>query len=286
MAPASRRGLGRGLSALLGEDGLLGAGSGSEEGVRLLPIESLEPSPLQPRRDFGEEELAQLADSLRRHGVLQPLLVRPSRGAGGGFEIVAGERRWRAAQKAGIFELPVVVRELEDREVVQLALVENLQREDLDPLEEAEAYRRLIEEFGHTQEEVAQAVGRSRSHVANTLRLLTLPAVIRGMLRAGRITAGHARALLAASDPAALAEMVVARGLNVRRTEELARAERERSARRRRSPPDPDVEAAAESFRRLLGLEVTIRPQGRGGRLIIRYSDPEQLENLRRRLAG
>ncbi|HFD16512.1 MAG TPA: ParB/RepB/Spo0J family partition protein [Rhodospirillales bacterium] len=286
MAPASRRGLGRGLSALLGEDGLLGAGSGSEEGVRLLPIESLEPSPLQPRRQFGEEELAQLADSLRRHGVLQPLLVRPSRGAGGGFEIVAGERRWRAAQKAGIFELPVVVRELEDREVVQLALVENLQREDLDPLEEAEAYRRLIEEFGHTQEEVAQAVGRSRSHVANTLRLLTLPAVIRGMLRAGRITAGHARALLAASDPAALAEMVVARGLNVRRTEELARAERERSARRRRSPPDPDVEAAAESFRRLLGLEVTIRPQGRGGRLIIRYSDPEQLENLRRRLAG
>ncbi len=222
MAPASRRGLGRGLSALLGEDGLLG--NGTEDGVRTVPIESLEPSPLQPRRDFGEEELAQLADSLRRHGLLQPLLVRPSRGAGGGFEIVAGERRWRAAQKAGIFELPVVVRELEDREVVQLALVENLQREDLDPLEEAEAYRRLIEEFGHTQEEVAQAVGRSRSHVANTLRLLALPDVIRGMLRAGRISAGHARALLAASDPAALAEMVVARGLNVRRTEELARA--------------------------------------------------------------
>lgn len=284
MAPASRRGLGRGLSALLGEDGLLG--NGTEDGVRTVPIESLEPSPLQPRRDFGEEELAQLADSLRRHGLLQPLLVRPSRGAGGGFEIVAGERRWRAAQKAGIFELPVVVRELEDREVVQLALVENLQREDLDPLEEAEAYRRLIEEFGHTQEEVAQAVGRSRSHVANTLRLLALPDVIRGMLRAGRISAGHARALLAASDPAALAEMVVARGLNVRRTEELARAERERPARRRRPPPDPDVEAAAASLSRLLGLEVAIRPQGRGGRLIIRYSDPEQLEALRRRLAG
>ncbi len=284
MAPASRRGLGRGLSALLGEDGLLG--NGTEEGVRTVPIESLEPSPLQPRRDFGEEELAQLADSLRRHGLLQPLLVRPSRGAGGGFEIVAGERRWRAAQKAGIFELPVVVRELEDREVVQLALVENLQREDLDPLEEAEAYRRLIEEFGHTQEEVAQAVGRSRSHVANTLRLLALPDVIRGMLRAGRISAGHARALLAASDPAALARMVVDRGLNVRRTEELARAERERPARRRRPPPDPDVEAAAASLSRLLGLEVAIRPQGRGGRLIIRYSDPEQLEALRRRLAG
>ncbi len=281
---AARRGLGRGLSALLGEDGLLG--NGTEEGVRTVPIESLEPSPLQPRRDFGEEELAQLADSLRRHGLLQPLLVRPSRGAGGGFEIVAGERRWRAAQKAGIFELPVVVRELEDREVVQLALVENLQREDLDPLEEAEAYRRLIEEFGHTQEEVASAVGRSRSHVANTLRLLALPDVIRGMLRAGRISAGHARALLGAADPAALARMVVDRGLNVRRTEELARAERERPARRRRPPPDPDVEAAAASLSRLLGLEVAIRPQGRGGRLIIRYSDPEQLENLRRRLAG
>ena len=281
---AARRGLGRGLSALLGEDGLLG--NGTEEGVRTVPIESLEPSPLQPRRDFGEEELAQLADSLRRHGLLQPLLVRPSRGAGGGFEIVAGERRWRAAQKAGIFELPVVVRELEDREVVQLALVENLQREDLDPLEEAEAYRRLIEEFGHTQEEVASAVGRSRSHVANTLRLLALPDVIRGMLRAGRISAGHARALLGAADPAALARMVVDRGLNVRRTEELARAERERPARRRRPPPDPDVEAAAASLSRLLGLEVAIRPQGRGGRLIIRYSDPEQLEALRRRLAG
>ncbi len=281
---AARRGLGRGLSALLGEDGLLG--NGTEEGVRTVPIESLEPSPLQPRRDFGEEELARLADSLRRHGLLQPLLVRPSRGSGGGFEIVAGERRWRAAQKAGIFELPVVVRELEDREVVQLALVENLQREDLDPLEEAEAYRRLIEEFGHTQEEVASAVGRSRSHVANTLRLLALPDVIRGMLRAGRISAGHARALLGAADPAALARMVVDRGLNVRRTEELARAERERPARRRRPPPDPDVEAAAASLSRLLGLEVAIRPQGRGGRLIIRYSDPEQLEALRRRLAG
>ncbi len=283
MAGAAKRGLGRGLSALLGEDSL--PSPGGEEGVRTVPIESLEPSPLQPRREFDEEEIEGLADSLRRHGVLQPLLVRPAPGSGGGFEIVAGERRWRAAQKAGIFELPVVVRELEDREVVQLALVENLQRRDLDPLEEAEAYRRLIEEFGHTQEEVARAVGRSRSHVANTLRLLSLPAVIRGLLRSGRISAGHARALIGAADPVALAEMVAARGLNVRRTEELARRTHRRKPRPRPSP-DPDVEAAAEAFARLLGLRVTIRPEGRGGRLIIRYSDPEQLEDLRRRLAG
>ncbi len=284
MAGGAKRGLGRGLSALLGQDSLTGAEG--EEGVRTVPIESLEPSPLQPRREFPAEELEGLADSLRRHGVLQPLLVRPARDSGGGFEIVAGERRWRAAQKAGIFELPVVVRELEDREVVQLALVENLQRQDLDPLEEAEAYRRLIEEFGHTQEEVAQAVGRSRSHVANTLRLLSLPAVIRGLLRSGRISAGHARALLTAADPAALAEMVVARGLNVRRTEELARNSHRHRPRRPKAPPDPDVEAAAETFSRLLGLRVTIRPEGRGGRLVIRYSDPGQLEALRRRLAG
>ena len=284
MAGAARRGLGKGLSALLGQDSM--PMDGAEEGVRMVPLESLEPSPLQPRRDFDEEEIERLADSLREHGVLQPLLVRPATGSGGGFEIVAGERRWRAAQKAGIFELPVVVRELEDRQVVQLALVENLQREDLNPLEEAEAYRRLVEEFGHTQEEVARVVGRSRSHVANTLRLLTLPPVIRGLLRSGRLSAGHARALLGAADPAALAEIVVSRGLNVRRTEELARSAHKPASRRSPLPPDPDVRTAEEDFSRLLGLRVTIRPQGRGGRLVIRYSDPEQLEALRRRLAG
>ncbi len=284
MAGPARRGLGKGLSALLGQDSMLMGGA--EEGVRMVPLESLEPSPLQPRRDFAEEEIERLADSLREHGVLQPLLVRPAAGSGGGFEIVAGERRWRAAQKAGIFELPVVVRELEDRQVVQLALVENLQREDLNPLEEAEAYRRLVEEFGHTQEEVARVVGRSRSHVANTLRLLTLPPVIRGLLRSGRLSAGHARALLGAADPAALAEIVVSRGLNVRRTEELARSAHKQASRRSPLPPDPDIRAAEEAFSRLLGLRVAIRPQGRGGRLVIRYSDPEQLEALRRRLAG
>ncbi len=284
MAGPARRGLGKGLSALLGQDSMLMGGA--EEGVRMVPLESLEPSPLQPRRDFAAEEIERLADSLREHGVLQPLLVRPAAGSGGGFEIVAGERRWRAAQKAGIFELPVVVRELEDRQVVQLALVENLQREDLNPLEEAEAYRRLVEEFGHTQEEVARVVGRSRSHVANTLRLLTLPPVIRGLLRSGRLSAGHARALLGAADPAALAEIVVSRGLNVRRTEELARNAHKQTSRRSSLPPDPDIRAAEEAFSNLLGLRVAIRPQGRGGRLVIRYSDPEQLEALRRRLAG
>jgi len=286
---AKKRGLGMGLSALLGGDAPADTGGGGAHGdaVRTVPIEYLEPSPLQPRRHFPEEELEALAASIRAHGVLQPLVVRPAIGPGAAYEIVAGERRWRAAQRAGLSEVPVVVRELDDRTALELALVENLQREDLDPLEEAEAFRRLLDEFGRTQEEIAQAVGRSRSHVANTLRLLQLPEPVREMLRRGELTAGHARALLGAEDPVRLAREVRARGLSVRETEELVRRKRTATTCvRAQSEPDPDLVALSRRLSHILGLQVEIRARGRGGRLVIRYSDPSQLETVVRRLAN
>ena len=199
-----------------------------------VPIEFLRPSPLQPRRRFDEAELEALADSIRERGILQPLLVRPAASGAAGYEIVAGERRWRAAQRAGLHEVPAVVRELSDQETLELALVENLQRADLSPLEEAQAFRRLIDEFGHTQEELATGVGKSRSHVANTLRLLALPAAVQALVEDGSLTAGHARALIGCADAERLARAVIERGLNVRETEALVRREtaRPRPARR------------------------------------------------------
>lgn len=282
-----RRSLGMGLAALLGgERDLLGPPGDRPHATETVPIEFLRPSPLQPRRIFDEEELAALAHSLREKGVLQPLLVRPAPAGAPGYEIVAGERRWRAAQRAGLHELPVIVRELDDRAVLELALVENLQRADLGPLEEARAYRRLIDEFGHDQEAIGELVGKSRSHVANTLRLLALPEPVAALLEAGRITAGHARALLAADDPAALAAEVVRRELSVRETEALVRSRararpQPRGGRRR----DPDLLAFEERISARLGLPVAIQPSAKGGRLSIRYSSLDQLEALLRRLA-
>ncbi|MGC2523253.1 MAG: ParB/RepB/Spo0J family partition protein, partial [Stellaceae bacterium] len=211
---ARRRPLGRGLAALFGEtEGE--AAAFDPESQRRVPIELIRPSALQPRRRFAEAELEALAQSIREKGVLQPLLVRPVSGDDAAFELVAGERRWRAAQRVGLHEVPVIVRTLADTEALEIALVENLQREDLSALEEAEAYKRLVTEFGRTQASLAEAVGKSRSHVANTLRLLSLPAPVRDRLDEGELSAGHARALLAAADPLALADEVVRRGLNV-----------------------------------------------------------------------
>ncbi len=281
---AKKRGLGMGLSALLGE---VPPADATDEGadVRRVPVEYLEPSPLQPRRTFADEELAALAASIREHGLLQPILVRPARGPGAAYEIVAGERRWRAAQRAGLEEVPVVVRELDDRGALELALVENLQREDLNPLEEAEAYARLVQDFGRSQEEVAQALGRSRSHIANTLRLLQLPEPVRELLRRGELTAGHARALLAATDPVALAREVIAHKLSVRETEERVRRQRKTPTRRRTAAEsDPDLAAVARKLSQMLGLRVEIRHGRRGGRVVIRYSTPAQLEAVCRRL--
>jgi ParB family chromosome partitioning protein len=279
-----RRGLGMGLSALLGA----GTETWPEPAagtVRTVPIEHLRPSPFQPRRSFGEDELEALTGSIRARGVIQPLLVRGDADGGGGqFEIVAGERRWRAAQRAGLHELPVIVLRLSDREALEVALVENVQRQDLSPLEEAEGYRRLIDEFGHTQEELASVLGKSRSHLANLLRLLGLPEPVRRMLEAGELSAGHARALLTASDPLRLAKAVVAQNLNVRQTEKLVQADASSPARRAGTSKDPNTRALERDLAGRLGLDVAIRPKGSGGSLTIAYRTLDQLEGLIRRL--
>ncbi len=288
---AKRPPLGRGLAALFGEAGDPGgarAARGDPSGAHAVPIEAIRPSPLQPRRVFAEAELDGLAQSIREKGIVQPLLVRPVADGAADFELVAGERRWRAAQRVGLHEVPVVVRQLGDAEALEIALVENLQREDLSPLEEAEAYSRLTREFGHGQAGIAEAVGKSRSHVANTLRLLTLPPPVRRSLEEGALSAGHARALLGAPDPAALAVEVVRRGLNVRATEDLVRR-RASGPRQPLRPRDADAVAVELELARTLGLRVTLAPKKRGGSLTVHYASLEQLDRvltLLRRTSG
>ena len=282
---ARRRGLGMGLSTLLG-GGDAYAAETPLSASRNVPIEFLRPSPLQPRRLFDQGELETLAESIRERGILQPLLVRPGTSGAAGYEIVAGERRWRAAQLAGLHELPVVVRELSDRVTLELALVENLQRSDLSALDEARAYRRLTEEFAHTQEAVADAVGKSRSHVANTLRLLALPEAVQTMIQDAALSAGHARALLGCPEPERLAQLVVEAGLSVRETEDLVRREtaRPRQSRARGREPDPNLKDLEDQLTSRLGLEVGIRTVRQGGFVTIRYHDLDQLDGLLRRL--
>jgi ParB family chromosome partitioning protein len=273
---AKRRPLGRGLAALFGE-----AGAEHPQGraaSRPVPIDLIRPSVLQPRRHFAEEELDALAQSIRDKGLLQPLLVRPLADGAAVYELVAGERRWRAAQRAGLHEVPVVLREFDDVEALEVALVENLQREDLRPLEEAEAYSRLLQEFGRTQAALAEAFGKSRSHIANTVRLLGLPEPVRRHLADGRLSAGHARALLAAADPAALAEEVVRRGLNVRATEQLV--QRRAKAPRRQPPRDADTAALERELSTQLGLRVALMPKRRGGSLTLHYTTLDQLDRI------
>src|SRR5437763_12684041 len=279
-----RQPLGRGLAALFGESGVRPAAPMS--GARSVPIEAIRPSPLQPRRRFAETELEGLAQSIREKGIVQPLLVRPVAGAAADFELVAGERRWRAAQRAGLHEVPVVIRPFGDSEVLEIALVDKLQREDLTPLEEADAYSRLMQEFGRSQTEVAETIGKSRSHVANTLRLLALPPPVKHQLDEGALTAGHARALLAAPDPAALAGEVVRRGLNVRATEMLVRRRAARPEPRQRRPRDADTLALEREIGAALGLRVTLAPKGRGGSLSLHYSSLDQLDRILKLLSG
>ncbi len=274
--------LGRGLSALLGDAPATADGA---EGLRSLPIEALEPGPFQPRGPIDPAPLQELAASIAEHGILQPILVRPKPGAQGQYEIIGGERRWRAAQMVPLHEVPVVVRELGDREAMAAALVENLQRQDLNALEEAEGYRRLLDEFGLTQEALGQAVGKSRSHVANTLRLLGLPDRVRELLRDGALSAGHARALLTAPNPETLALQVVDRGLNVRQTEALAAA-RPREPVEKPAAPAPETLALERELSAHLGLRVAIRHGQRGGQVTIQYRDLDQLDGLIRLLQG
>ena len=286
-SPPRARGLGKGLAALLGET-MDAAGDGAREGALLsIPIEHLAPDPGQPRQHFDEAEIESLAASIREKGIVQPLVVRPGDGEDGApYRIVAGERRWRAAQRARLHELPAVVRHLSDSESIEIALVENLQRRDLNPLEEATAYRRLIREFDHRQEDVATALGKSRSHVANTVRLLDLPDAVKGLIADGSLSAGHGRALLPAGDAAALAQTVMRLGLTVRQTEALVR--RAGQPRAPKAPPaaDPNLRALETDLSRALGLKVSIEParRGSGGRLAIAYKAPEQLDGLIGRL--
>jgi len=280
---ARKRGLGMGLSALLAGAGDLG-GEAAGPASQVMPIDFLMPSPLQPRRRFTEEALEALAQSIRAEGVLQPLLVRPARaGAAAAYEIIAGERRWRAAQRAGLHEVPVIAREMSDGQALELALVENLQRQDLTTLEEAEALQRLIDEFGHSHEALARAVGRSRSHIANTIRLLSLPPPIRAMLEDGSLTAGHARALLGIADAERLALQIVVKGLNVRQAEALARQAVAKG--RKARPVDPNLALIERDLADKWGLRVSLRQSGHGGTLTLRYSRPDQLDTILRRLA-
>lgn len=279
-----RKQLGRGLSALFGDEGADYAELDRVRVSKPVPIEYLQPGRFQPRRHFDETEIEGLVDSIRANGILQPILVRRLPESPDRFEIVAGERRWRAAQKAALHEVPVIVKELADGDALEIALVENLQRQDLAPLEEAEAYRRLMEEFGHTQEDVARVLGKSRSHIANTVRLLELPQAVKSLLEEGKLSAGHARALLGAPEAEKLAHQIVSRGLNVRQTEHLARGEKE-EGRRKAPPKDADTRALEAEVSNLLGLKVTINHRGAGGVVMIGYHTLEQLDELLRRLS-
>jgi ParB family chromosome partitioning protein len=285
---AARSRLGRGLAALIGD---VGAETSVERprGQRKVPITSLRPNARNPRRIFSDTELDELAASLRERGIIQPIVARAVRGTSDAFEIIAGERRWRAAQRAGLHEVPVVIIEATDGEALQLAIVENVQRADLNPLEEAEGYRALIRDFSHSQDDVARMVGKSRSHVANTLRLQTLPDRVREHINSGRLSAGHARALVGHHDAERLAEEIVARGLNVRQVEEIARESSGKSGKHQtnskaRAAKSADTLALEKRLADALGLAVTVEHAERGGTLTIRYRSLDQLDEVVRRL--
>jgi len=284
-------GLGRGLSALLGDV----AAPSSEvatrpDGVREIEIARVHPNPNQPRTRFSEEAIAELADSIAQRGVLQPILVRPE---GDGFQIVAGERRWRAAQKARLHTIPALVREIDDSTTSEIALIENVQREDLNAIEEAEGYRQLIQRHGHTQDDVGRLVHKSRSHVANLLRLLELPEFVKQSLLQSDISMGHARAVATAEDPEALTREVIAKGLSVRQTEALAKRVRPgagsdiaRASARNAQPVDTDLAALERQLSDLTGLRVQVVHDGAKGAVTLHYSSLDQLDMICQRLSG
>ena len=289
-APVRRRpsGLGRGLSSLLGEvaQETPVAGGAPRGGVQMMPVSSIEPHLDQPRRHFDEAALAELAESIRTRGLIQPIVVRPH---GHRYQIVAGERRWRAAQKARLHEVPVIVREFSDAETLEVALLENIQRQDLNAIEEAEAYKRLIDEYGHSQEELGKAVNKSRSHVANLLRLLDLPESVRELVVTGDLSMGHARALVTALDPEAAAQEVVRRGLSVRDTEKLAKfgkPGRERQPKLEYKGASADIDALERQLGDMLGLRVKIAHKPDGGTVALSYSSLDQLDMICQRLSG
>lgn len=288
MSTERTRGLGRGLSALMNDGEVQDAQLSAEAGGQTLPIEEISANPDQPRRVFSEKELHALAASIEEKGLLQPILVRPSP-SGSGYQIVAGERRWRAAQIAQLHEIPVLIRELTDRETLEIGIVENVQRADLNPVEEARAYRQLVERFEHTQDEIARAVGKSRSHIANMMRLLALPESVLDHLAAGRLSIGHARAIATATNPEILADNIVSQGLSVRQAENLMKAPSGRKAPETKSASvekDADTRAVEQDLSRRLGLDVSIDHNAKSekGSVTIHYTKLEQLDDICRRL--
>lgn len=286
-APVKRpSGLGRGLSSLLGEVAREEPVSGDTRGgVQLLPVAQIDPHPEQPRRRFDEDALDELAASIAARGLLQPIVVRP---VGARYQIVAGERRWRAAQRAGIEQVPVIVRDFDDAATLEVALLENIQRQDLNAIEEAEGYRRLIGEYGHSQEALGRLVHKSRSHVANLLRLLDLPDGVRDAVADGRLSMGHARAIATAPDPQSLARHVISRGLSVRQTEALMQSGRPRRTRSRAADPasNGDIEALERQLGDMTGLNVRISHAANGGSVTLSYSTLDQLDMICQRLSG
>lgn len=279
----------RGLSALMADVGVSANDmSGTPSPDLLIPIEKIRPNPDQPRRSFDEGDLSDLAASISQRGVIQPLIVRPDPGRDGAFQIVAGERRWRAAQRAGLHEVPVVQREMNDVEVLEIAIIENIQRSDLNAIEEALGFRQLMDKFGHTQEQLSAVLGKSRSHVANLMRLLKLPDAVQDLLRQGMLSAGHARALINAPDPGALAKRVVSAGLSVRETERLAKAAsspgKDNRTPKAKSRVEKDVDTLALEGDLSAGLGLTVlidsASGGEGGTVSIRYRTLEDLDRL------
>ena len=297
-AEDARPRLGRGLAALLGnpEANPQAAAGGplAPRSPKKIPIEFLRPNPRNPRRNFGEEELGELTASIKEKGIIQPILARPVAGISGTFEIIAGERRWRAAQRAGLHEVPIHSIEADDRQALELAIIENVQRADLDPLEEAAGYEQLLDDFNYSQVELAKVIGKSRSHVANSLRLMKLPERTKTLLHEGKLTAGHARVLLSSGEPDLLAEKIVAQGLSVREVEQMVEgapqgkgAKGEGTRKREPQEKDADTRALEKSLRDALGIEAVItQKNGEAGELRLNYKTLDQLEFVCRRLKG
>jgi ParB family chromosome partitioning protein len=290
MAEEGKSRLGRGLAALIGEVGdEIGVIERARGGQKKIPVEFLRPNPRNPRKAFEDSELQELTQSVKDRGIIQPIVVRPVGGKQDSYEIVAGERRWRAAQKAGLHEVPVVVVNIDDKTSLEYAILENVQRADLNPIEEAEGYSRLMAEFSYTQENLSKIIGKSRSHIANMMRLGDLPPPVKSLLVERKLTAGHGRALLAVRDPIAVAKKVLDEGLSVRQVEEIAQGDQsmpklETKSAKPRAEKDPDTRALERALQDVLGLTVTIDHKGQGGELRIRYKTLDQLDGLCRRL--
>jgi ParB family chromosome partitioning protein len=291
MAEEARPRLGRGLAALIGDAGEENAALERARGPKKIPIEFLRPNPRNPRKTFDDTELEELADSIREKGIIQPIVARNVPGVADAYEIIAGERRWRAAQRAGLHEIPILTVEADDRQALEIAIIENVQRADLNALEEALGYERLASEFGYSQGDLAKIIGKSRSHVANTLRLLNLPESVKELLAQGLFSAGHARALLAVGDPVSVAKRILDQGLTVRDVERIAQEDSQRAPEikstdgiKARKEKDADTRALEKTLSEALGLVVTIDHKGESGEMRIRYKSLDQLDALCHRL--